>query len=266
MHTDKSISRRIAPMRGMFAVFRHVLQGVAMLAFSGTLFAVTVGENALLLEMSSDGPDCYADGSQVANGEYYALVAVAPGATFAGFAADGTLVDAINSRVLAKLPLARDGHCPKTSVAVDENSIHAGERVALVLLDTRATLRSGAAFRVDGWAEISSSPAIASYGFRSLSGTSGSEMVQSAVPENTPQPRILGIRLEGEEMVLTVADTVNVLDYNLESGVTPTRLDVSGSAVEPVAGNTQRAIELRVRMDEGANCGFFRVIRDGGAQ
>lgn len=266
MQTNQVISRLDIRAGGMVALVRRLLLATAVLLFAGKLFAVTVDENALLLEMSSNGPDCYADGNPAVDGEYYALVAVANGVAFAGFAADGTLVDGVNSRLLAKLPLAKNGCCPKTSVAVDEGSINAGERLALVLLDTRATVRSGADFRVDGWAEISSSPAIATYGFRSLSETSGSEMVQSAVPDNTPQPRILGIRLEGGEMVLTVADTVNVLDYNIEAGVTPTRLDIPGAAVEPIAGNTKRTIELRVRVDEKANCGFFRVVRDGGAQ
>ncbi|MGN0844695.1 MAG: hypothetical protein ACI4QT_05670 [Kiritimatiellia bacterium] len=266
MQTDQVISHRARSTGGVFAFFSRLMFAAAVLLFAGKLYAVTVSENALLLEMSSDGPDCYADGNPAVDGEYYALVAVANGVTFAGFAADGTLVDGVNSRILAKLPLAKGGCCPKTSVAVDEGSINSGERLVLVLLDTRATIRSGADFRVDGWAEISSSPAIATYGFRSLAGSSNTDMVQSAVPEDTPRPRILGVRLEGDEMVLTVADTINVLDYNLEAGVTPTRLNVSGAALEPVAGNPQHTIELRVRLDVDSDCGFFRVVRDGGAQ
>ena len=57
------------------------------------LAAVAVAEASTLLTVSSTGPDCYADGSPVVDGEYYALVSIDSGANFAGFAADGTVVD-----------------------------------------------------------------------------------------------------------------------------------------------------------------------------
>ena len=124
----------------------------ALMAATGVVGrAVTVGEGALLLEVESSGVDCYADGVRAVDGEYYALVAIAPRVQFAGFAADGSLVDGENARVLFRRPLAKDGRCPKTSVAIDEAAVASGERLLLALLDTRAMVRSGAAFRVDGW-------------------------------------------------------------------------------------------------------------------
>ena len=91
-------------------------------------------------------------------------------------------------------------------------------------------------------------------------------MVRSAVPADAPSPRIVAIRREGAEVVLTVMDTLNVLDYNVEAGASPDRLDVSGAARTSASGDAQRAIELRVGVGEGVNSGFFRVVRDGGAQ
>lgn len=238
----------------------------ALIAAAGSGRAVTVGENALLLDVESGGPDCYADGVRAVDGEYYALVAVAQGAQFAGFAADGSLVDAETARVLFRMSLARDGRCPKTSVAIDEAAVVPGERLMLVLLDTRATARSGAAFRVDGWAEVAILQTVPTTGFGAMSCASQTQMVRSAVPADAPSPRIVAIRREGAEVVLTVMDTLNVLDYNVEAGASPDRLDVSGAARTSASGDAQRAIELRVGVGEGVNSGFFRVVRDGGAQ
>ena len=239
----------------------------ALMAATGVVGrAVTVGEGALLLEVESSGVDCYADGARAVDGEYYALVAIAPRVPFAGFAADGSLVDSENARVLFRLPLAKDGRCPKTSVAIDEAVVASGERLLLALLDTRSTVRSGAAFRVDGWAVVAEPQTVAATGFCVLSGESQSAMVRSAVPKGAPQPRIAAIRREGAMVVLTVADTLNVLDYNVEAGATPGLLDTPDAAVAPATGDPARTIELKVSVDEGTARRFFRVVRDGGVQ
>lgn len=54
---------------------------------------------------STPGPDRYADGTVVADGECYALVWSPKGSTFAGFSADGTTVSSADRVVLAA-PLA----------------------------------------------------------------------------------------------------------------------------------------------------------------
>lgn len=242
-----------------------ILLCLALIAAAGAGRAVTVGEGALLLEVESSGSERYADGARAVDGEYYALVAIAPGVQFAGFAADGSLVDGENARVLFRLPLAEGGgRCPRTSVAIDEAVVASGERLLLALLDTRATVRSGAAFRVDGWAVVAEPQAVAATGFRVLSGDSQSAMVRSAVPKDAPQPRIAAIRREGAEVVLTVTGTTPVLDYNVAAGAEPGRVDVAGAARSAVAGDASRPIELRV--EAGTGSGFFRVVRDGGAQ
>lgn len=237
----------------------------ALIAAAGVVGrAVTVGEGALLLEVESSGVDCYADGTRAVDDEYYALVAIAPGVQFAGFAADGSLVDGENARVLFRLPLAKDGRCPKTSVAIDEAAVASGERLLLALLDTRATVRSGAAFRVDGWAAVAAPQVAPSSGFCAMTCASSAAMVRSAVPAGAPQPRIAAIRREGAEVVLTVTDTTPVLDYNVAAGSAPDRLDAAGAARSAVAGDVSRPIELRVGVESGASSGFFRVVRDGG--
>lgn len=245
----------------------RLLLSVACLCVGGRLLAaVAVGADALVLTVESAGPDCYADGTVAVEDEYYALVAVDAGMPFAGFAADGRLVDGSSSRLLFTMRMARGGRCPKTNVAVDAAEIRTGERLLLVLLDTRATARSGAVFRIDGWAEAAEVQAAADSGFAALSGQSAGEMIRSAVPPDAPQPRISSLRRDGAMVVLTVADTLNVLDYNVDAGTTPGRLDDSGAAVRPVAGDPSGEIELRVPVGENDNSRFFRIVRDGGAQ
>lgn len=243
---------------------------------------VSMPEEALLLTVSSAGPDRYADGKLVCDGEYYALVSVRDGVPFAGFAADGTVSDPASSRILFMLPLAENGRCPRTSVALDPAVVSSGESLFLVLLDTRATARSGARLRVDGWG-VAVSPALSSGAARpqasvatmsaTSSGSAFSEvggrlekgsMQISSVPAGAESPRITGFRCDGDEIVLTVEDTTNVLDYNVREGETPEVLGRSDAAVGPVTGDPSRPIVLRVPAEQGTKARFFKIIRHGG--
>lgn len=96
------------------------------------------------------GPDCYADGSPVMEGDIYALVWVRDGFTFAGFQADGTLADPANCIVLfaptnarTKMYGDKKGGCclPGTLFQVPNwwHETHRDGRYEVVLLDTRTT-------------------------------------------------------------------------------------------------------------------------------
>ena len=63
----------------------------AVLVFSAVLSADVVSDRHLVFW--TNGPDRYADGSSVQNGECYALVCTKAGAAFAGFNADGSVRD-----------------------------------------------------------------------------------------------------------------------------------------------------------------------------
>lgn len=233
-----------------------VLPGVA---------AVTVAEAATLLTVSSTGPDCYADGSPVVENEYYALVSIASGADFAGFAADGTVADPQTCRLLFALPLAEGGRCPKTTVAVDPALIVPGARLALVVWDTRRAVRGAPVVRVDGWGEVAESSA--RVGFSSMRSAAGvCARTRSSVPADAPTPRITGIRRDGNEFVVTVEGTSGVLDYNVVAGAQVGRLDRPDAARAPVTGDETRAIELRIPAADGEPAQFFKVVRHGGAE
>ena len=88
---------------------RKIASLLSLLA-CGIAFA---GMEDQVLRFSTPGPDRYADGSVVRDGECYALVWSPKGQAFAGFNADGTAVSA-NDRVVLAASLAKDGKCRDT--------------------------------------------------------------------------------------------------------------------------------------------------------
>ena len=96
------------------------------------------GMDDKVLRFSTPGPDRYADGSRVLDGECYALVWSPKGTAFAGFNADGTAVSA-NDRVVLAAPLAQDGKCRDAifQVPAAEYAELAGGEWAVCLVDTR---------------------------------------------------------------------------------------------------------------------------------
>lgn len=81
---------------------------VACVFLSGSIFAAGLDDSCV--SFSTQGPDRYADGSVVLDGECYALVWSADG-EFNGFSADGSCVDG-EDRVVLLAPVARGGRCP----------------------------------------------------------------------------------------------------------------------------------------------------------
>ena len=69
--------------------------------------------------------------------------------------------------------------------------------------------------------------------------------------------------MEGDAVVLTVANTVGALDYAVSAGTTPAA-DDDAHASRPVSGAAAKGavIELRVPRDPNATSQFFRVGRN----
>ncbi len=78
--------------------------------------------------------DVYADGSVVANGEWYALCWADNG--FDGIKSDCTPVDTAD-KVLLVAPLAKDGGCPSVYFQVDSKGAPIGGQYYVYMLDTR---------------------------------------------------------------------------------------------------------------------------------
>ena len=88
--------------RSRLAVF-----GVAV---SMAVFAANAAQNDLLISFSTKGPDTYADGTTVMDGECYALVWIPEGASGAAIASDGTAAD--GAKIVLVAPIAKNGRCP----------------------------------------------------------------------------------------------------------------------------------------------------------
>lgn len=98
--------------------------------------ALADAANTVIL-FSTPGPDKYQDGSDVRDGEYYALVWTA-GEAFAGFTATGEAADPAQ-KVIFKAPLAKDRRCPLVNFQIDSKKAPEGGVYSVYLLDTRAS-------------------------------------------------------------------------------------------------------------------------------
>jgi len=239
------------------------MKKILVLSLVLTSFAgAFAGERATLVTLSTKGPDTYADGMTVLDGETYALVWTRGGTPFAGFNADGSLVDAAASAVLYAGAVAANGACPEMTFAIDSDVLAAlgsGGSFALHVLDTR---QFGAGKALLGGAVQGSRQVVAvdMTSFARSDGdvaTAGVFKPSCIAGEEVPAPKVTGLRIEGDEVVLTVENTVRALNYTVATGATPSA--VSGrTATTPVTGGG--TVELRVPKTKDA-C-FFRVRRN----
>ena len=230
-----------------------------------------------LARFSTPGPDRYADGSIVQDGECYALVWSPAGTAFAGFNADGTPVSSRDRVVLAGA-LAQDGRCPDAvfQIPAKEYEALAGGEWAVCLVDTRnlagvpTGTRNGKPVRVNRWGIVSGGvnitdaasarPRIAAAtpgGTRSSASAARANNL-SAVPPNLAPPQITAIEVADGEVWLGVDGTVPYLDYTIISGETPNNLKPDYFA-EVVEGNGRS--EIAIGTPESPKRRFFKVKR-----
>ena len=248
-----------------------------------------------LARFSTPGPDRYADGLVVRDGECYALVWSPEGTTFSGFNADGTPVSASDRVVLAG-ELAQGGKCPETIFQIPANvydELKGGEW-AVCLVDTRtlngipAGVRDGKPVRVNRWGAVTGGVKIEpkdasrlqlapSGGYLRLAaapagGTSSSSSddgsvstiqpvrakTLSAVPPTVQPPQITAIEVADGEVWLGVTDTVPYLSYTIISGEKPNDLkaDYFSEVVDGEANS-----EIAIGTMKSVKRRFFKVKR-----
>ena len=235
-----------------------------------------------LIRFSTPGPDCYADGSPVADGECYALVWSPTGTPFSGFNADGTTISP-NDRVILAAPLAKGGKCRDTVFQIPAQTYAelSGGEWAVCLVDTRtarglpAGLTENRLRRVNRWGVVTSGVKIAPASASGLSlmaglgkalpaNTTGADAqgfcagVISAVPETVKPPRITAFTLTDGVIRLSVTDTVPFLTYTLMSGPEPGALKADAAA-DAVDGNPEA--EITIGTEAAGKSRFFRVKR-----
>jgi len=239
---------------------RHILMlGWALMAS----LAFATAEDAVLVTLGTQGPDRYADGTLVADGECYALVWQARDLGAVRFTAEGEVADGADAVALRVLPIAKDGRCPKTAFAVEEAKLPkltSGKGcLRLYLLDTRNYTADGAV-SVGRRSVQSSAPVTASVSV-SFQAVVGNEQAlafaTSVLGGDVGAPRITAIRVLDEVVELTVANTdarVNYAAANAE-GETVSRNPVTGGA---------ESVVITIPRDRTKKTDFFRVKRDNG--
>ena len=236
-------------------------------------FALTAAEYASV-SFQTTGPDKYADGETVLDGECYALVWTADG-VFEGLNVDGTCVDSADEVVVA-LPWAKDGAFPATmfNIATDSKYVAGGE-LAIYLLDTRKFVDGeakvtgvnaagkltfvNASSKVDEAVTVSvaetSAPSAKTAAAGAVEGA-----VASALPADVPAPKVTGldfVKVNGADYVkLTVADTVGVANYAVQGGDT-----VAADGEVGKDTKTGGAESITLLYPKTADANFFKVIR-----
>lgn len=255
-----------------------------LLAFAVFPMIASASVQDKVARFSTPGPDCYADGTLVADGECYALVWSPKGATFAGFNADGTAISA-NDRVVFAAPLALEGKCRDSlfQIPADEYAELEGGEWAVCLVDTRmangvpAGVKDNAPLRVNRWGAVKNEVKISTASTLALAGivapkAGGRSLLAaaapsetgvcagtlSAVPDSVTQPRIIGFEVVDGVARLTVEDTVPFLTYTISAGDTPDAL-ATDDAADWVDGDTAKPIEIETDAVKGSR--FFKVTR-----
>lgn len=233
------------------------------------LCSAFAAQNDALVTFSTKGPDKYADGSVVVDGERYALVWTAAGSDGAAIAADGSVK---GGEIVLTAPVAKGGRCPTVMFEVEADDIETKYKNgtwSVYLLDTRrygadgsvtlAGASGGRPVAVNAAGLVAGSSVKLSSGGISDAAVAAAASASSAtaVPEGTPSPTITGIRVEGANVFVTVRGTVPHLAYGLKSGETPS--EVSEPAGAPRSGEESGEITLVAPVKKGG--GFFKVER-----
>lgn len=251
------------------------MKKLSLLIGATAMAAASFAATQTWVEFSSEGPDKYADGTVVQDGEIYALVWIKAGAEFKGIKADGTVVDPETSKVVWLLPRAKNGRCEEiVCTLAGENAELAGKgSFAVYLLDTRVratadseNVTSGDASKltvsdvstVNTYDGISSAVAAGGTIKVVANSVTGANAAPSVLPDDVPQPVVSSINVVGGKVVVTVSDTVPYVQYGISSG---DRLDnmTKNDLVNGVNGTQSGDITLVV--DDPAENRFFKVIR-----
>ena len=244
---------------------KKILVILAAVAATGAAMA---GQDNILATFSTKGPDRYADGTVVKDGESYALVWTKAGATFAGIAIDGKAAgDQDVNRVLCIAPLAKDGRCP--DVVVEVNKLAAvrwadGGTFSLHLLDTRRAdgTPGGVETGVNGFGaaqEFSLTAKSAADGIQAGVATNAALAATATIlPDDLPQPKIKSIEVKDGIVRLTIERTSSLMRYGVSSGATPGALSADADFGQK-DGDSQG--DIVIEAPAKGSSGFFSVGR-----
>ena len=232
---------------------------VSLFAATALCGAALAAQNDALVSFSTKGPDKYADGAPVLDGECYALCWSKDFSKFA-IKSDAT---ADGGEVVLKAPVAKKGRCPKIVFEIDADELstkYKGGEWAVYLLDTRTFAADGTARVSRGATKVNTAGRVASAStfagsttVASIVGTAAST-TQVAAGVTLPETRVKGIRVEGGYVYITVHGAP-FLGYTLASGDTPDKIgDASDASAMPTAEE-----EVTIVTPAKAGGSFFKV-------
>lgn len=235
---------------------------IAMVAVATMAFGALGDARNQLVSFYSNGPDKYADGTTVLDGEWYALVWSKDG-TFEGFTPQCGPVDK-KDLVVLMAPLAKDGHCPYSVFQVDSKSDKYkanGDGVyAVYLLDTRNADKSSPSVKGESGlpANVDGAVALAAGGSTGVVAVASAEWNESSVDESAEgydAPKISAIKVEGAKVRLTVTGLLPSVKYNVRMGGKVDSLDTFALET-PALGATEA--DFVVTPEDSR---FFKVTR-----
>lgn len=230
--------------------------------FTGVSAFAGSAQDDILVTVSTVGPDCYADGQKVNDGEYYALVWVKKDAEFGGFKFDGTLVDNENNYFVSAVPFAKNGCLGSTLFVLNKETFDPLAKTGtfnLYLLDTRAaenkTSDGSLPGGVVGFVEIARADAPTGQIVVSRSQT-GKTIPDGVNVVDVPQPKIVGIDVNSADrkVVIKFENALSPLKYSIASGANP---DAVNNAVGTTQTGKSGVVEVEIPMEDGVN--FFQV-------
>lgn len=255
-----------------------------MCALAATVFGGAEDHITLTFYSSGNKPDTYMDGSPVLENEFYALVWSPVQGTVPQFAADGSVLNTKDCKVVTLGPWAYNGHCDKMSYGMSdaEAASYAGGYFQLCLLDTRNadnTASTPNVVQVDGKNKKVPS---AVNGYKAVveesmlaAATSGTLSIPSpivvntvsALPADVPQPVITKVQMVKDakgvqQMEITVKCTAAYLCYNVAGGATPSTVGNDKVAEEAKNGASNQETEITFRVPATEKRQFFKVIRN----
>jgi len=252
-------------------------QIVALLMLLGGLTAFA-GKDNVVITFSTKGPDTYADGSVVRDGESYALVWTKSGSTFAGINPDGTAAG--DSKVAVRAPVATGGACPNIEFQIDETyaaKTYPNGSWSVVLCDTRRYATEDVKVTVDGEEIVQKrvkldaeghkvvlgvGGSVSGYGLvaanigRTLASATGKATAAGELPAGVEPPKVKDFKVIDGNAYLYLSGTSSALSYGVAAGATPG--DLKATAERPVMGNESG--ETIVITPATGSSGFFQGI------
>ena len=222
------------------------------------------GMNNVVIQFSTVGPDKYADGTTVMDGECYALVWTPTGSEFQGIDAEGEAAG--DSKVAVKAPIAIGGKCPNVQFQIDEayaNVNYPNGTWGVYLLDTRKFATEEVTVTVDGKevkqtkvlldangkkiaTGVDSKGTVAGYGQvvsnvgRSLSPAGAKAGTVQSIPAGIQPPTIKDFKVVNGMAYLYLKDTSSAVSYGVAAGQAPGTLKPVSQ--QPVQGGGNETI------------------------